>query len=339
MSETLKFVQEKCKEKGVELVYLTKFGSHLYGTDTENSDTDYKGIFVPSKEQCYLGSTSSNIDLSSGDNKEKNTKEDVDIALWSIQYFLKLVSKGETNALDLLYSPTNHSMIEYMDLRMCDVFANPDKLFDIKDCKAFVGYAIGQAKKYGIKGSRLGVIKRVYELIDRIIYNEQLDVKDLNGHKLDAYISIIKRRCYDKSFCFDKEINGVDSLVIAGKVHQGNISLGDFSRRIEREYRKYGERAKLAEENQGIDWKAISHAVRALDQMKQLIVSGYISYPLENAKHILDVKLGNQDFKVVSKYITETIEEIDSKLNDENFVGHNHKDSKFIKQLILNFYT
>jgi hypothetical protein len=27
-----------------------KFGAHLYGTATSNSDVDYKGIFMPSKE-------------------------------------------------------------------------------------------------------------------------------------------------------------------------------------------------------------------------------------------------------------------------------------------------
>jgi predicted nucleotidyltransferase len=31
------------------LLYLTKFGSHLYGTNGPNSDADYKGFYLPSK--------------------------------------------------------------------------------------------------------------------------------------------------------------------------------------------------------------------------------------------------------------------------------------------------
>lgn len=28
------------------LLFKTKFGSHLYGLDTPNSDTDYKGVVI-----------------------------------------------------------------------------------------------------------------------------------------------------------------------------------------------------------------------------------------------------------------------------------------------------
>lgn len=33
-----------------DIILLTKFGSHLYGTNTP----DYKGIFIPTKEQLLL---------------------------------------------------------------------------------------------------------------------------------------------------------------------------------------------------------------------------------------------------------------------------------------------
>jgi len=38
-----------------EIVVHMIFGSHLYGTNTPDSDTDYKGIFLPSREQVFLG--------------------------------------------------------------------------------------------------------------------------------------------------------------------------------------------------------------------------------------------------------------------------------------------
>ena len=38
----------------MNLIVKSIFGSHLYGTNTENSDTDYKGIYLPSKNDCYL---------------------------------------------------------------------------------------------------------------------------------------------------------------------------------------------------------------------------------------------------------------------------------------------
>jgi predicted nucleotidyltransferase len=155
----LKDIQKMCEEKEVTLLYLVKFGSHLYGTDTSESDVDYKGIFLPSKEQCFLQNVPKSITYSTGKNDSKNTEDDVDIQLWSLQYFLQLLSKGEINALDLCFSFTYPEVIEHKDNRMNLIFDNHKKFFNVKDCNAYISYSINQSKKYGIKGSRLGKIK------------------------------------------------------------------------------------------------------------------------------------------------------------------------------------
>jgi len=337
-------VQNICDEHGVRLIYFVKFGSHLYGTNTPNSDTDYKGIFLPSKDQLLLQNVSKSITFSTGDNN-KNTKDDIDVQLWSLHYFLKLVSKGETNALDLLFSFTYPEIIKYSDSQMSQIHNQYNKLFNIKHCKSFIGYAIGQAKKYGIKGSRLGVLKKVNDIIPEIVKglssNLQMDIKQI---KLSYVIDEIINKCFDSSYCFTKLIskNGHDpvkSLVLCGKVHQGNIKLLEFIKRINTDYLKYGKRAEEAEKNNGIDWKALSHAVRSLFQMKQLINSGYIQYPLYNANEILDIKLGKLTFKKVEKLIYDGIIEIDNKLNDENLKIFNKKDNNVIKEIILGYYN
>ena len=38
----------------MDLIVKMKFGSHLYGTDTEDSDVDYKGVFLPAKKEILL---------------------------------------------------------------------------------------------------------------------------------------------------------------------------------------------------------------------------------------------------------------------------------------------
>ena len=54
---------DKLNEKNI--IVKIKFGSHLYGTDNEKSDLDYKGIFLPSialvsKVGIRLGTDASN---------------------------------------------------------------------------------------------------------------------------------------------------------------------------------------------------------------------------------------------------------------------------------------
>ena len=50
-----------------EIIMLCRFGSHLYGTDTPTSDTDYKGIFIPTKHMILMG----NIPKSINNNQRK----------------------------------------------------------------------------------------------------------------------------------------------------------------------------------------------------------------------------------------------------------------------------
>jgi len=136
-----------------------------------------------------------------------------------------------------------------------------------------------------------------------------------------------------------KEPNKVLSLVLCGKVHQGNIGILEFVKRVEKEYTKYGKRAEEAENNKGIDWKALSHAVRALTQMKQLIETGKIQYPLSNAKYILSIKLGKKPYKEVEKLIYNGIEDVDRMLKNPNLIVKNTKNKNIIKNIILEAYN
>ena len=83
-------------------------------------------------------------------------------------------------------------------------------------------------------------------------------------------------------------------------------------------YVRYGERSHKAEQNEGIDWKAVSHAVRASDQLIELYTSGKITYPLYFAEHILNIKQGKLPYKEVSDEIEYKMEQINQLANDSN---------------------
>jgi hypothetical protein len=68
-------------------------------------------------------------------------------------------------------------------------------------------------------------------------------------------------------------------------------------------YENYGARAKLAETNEGIDWKALSHAVRVGEEALELLNTGNITFPLANAKHILEIKKGLLPYADVAEEI------------------------------------
>ena len=89
----------------METIVNMVFGSHLYGTSSPTSDRDYKGIFMPSREQILLQRVPHSINDSTKHGTDKNTPEDTDREQYSLHYFLYLACEGETVALDMLHAP------------------------------------------------------------------------------------------------------------------------------------------------------------------------------------------------------------------------------------------
>jgi hypothetical protein len=59
---------------------------------------------------------------------------------------------------------------------------------------------------------------------------------------------------------------------------------------------KFGERAEQARRNEGVDWKAVAHALRAAHQVRELLTAGTITFPRPEAALLLRVKSGAMDF-------------------------------------------
>ena len=62
------------------------FGSHLYGTNTKDSDKDFKGIELPCTEDILLGKIFRTKKLGTGNDNSKNTKDDLDYDIYSLHY-------------------------------------------------------------------------------------------------------------------------------------------------------------------------------------------------------------------------------------------------------------
>ncbi len=91
--------------RSADIIVKMIFGSHLYGTATSESDLDYKGIFLPSKEEILLGNIPKGYSYSTRATDAKNTADDTDVELYSLHYFIKLACEGQTVALDMLHAP------------------------------------------------------------------------------------------------------------------------------------------------------------------------------------------------------------------------------------------
>ena len=124
------------KEK---IIFKNLSGSYLYGTNGDNSDKDYKGVFLPELNDLILGKAPKHYTSSTGNNNEKNTSEDIDETYYSLHYFLELAAKGDTNAIDMLFAYTNKDAVIQSSKIWDEIIQNIDKIIT-KNVKAYLGY-------------------------------------------------------------------------------------------------------------------------------------------------------------------------------------------------------
>lgn len=277
------------KQEVPNLVMLTWFGSHLYGTHTIESDLDFKGIYLIPERELILGKFTKSLKFSTKkDSGEKNQANDVDIEIYSLHYFLELLAHGETVALDMIHSPSGYPYgLLYWSQLWTWIHERRSKFYT-RSMKAFVGYARKQAAKYGIKGSRIAELRVVLDLMGYHLEANPRLSQIWNDLYVGEHVHKIK-----KTGCFNV-------YQILGKQFQETVSVAYIYPILGRMLDEYGMRALAAEKNEGVDWKAMSHAVRAAHELYDIFQFGDMAFPRYDAAYLLGIKKGVMEFKTVS---------------------------------------
>jgi hypothetical protein len=313
-----------------EQVVRIKFGSHLYGTNTPTSDVDYKSVYTPDANEILLQRVVGSLQIGGKVKREgeKNLPEDVDNECFSLQRYLGLVAEGQTVAVDMLFAPEPELATDLWRR----IQANKDRLLTKKSA-AFVGYCRTQANKYGIKGSRVAAAKSALERFERLLvtngplakvgdfFSDADEVIDEHTRTLRKETTKGRTERYFE--CCNRMVGFTNTLKEAVAIY----------RRI---HENYGDRAQLAEKNEGIDWKALSHAVRVGLEAAELLNTHHVTFPLPYAPHILQIKQGLVPYDLVAQEIETLLESVEraaeaSTLRDE-------PDYQFIDELVAEVY-
>ncbi len=295
------------------LIMKCLFGSWLYGLQTPSSDKDYKGIYLPTRNGLLLGNYKRHYSESTGNDKSKNTADDIDVEIFSLPYFIELACKGETVAIDMLHAGNLVGMVDDLDNHLApiwDYLLNNRQKFYTKDMKSYIGYARKQANKYGVKGSRMGAVEEVIKAVDKLfkLFLHEVKLKDLKEDVLPINEFVRWVAMQDKSQS-GKTLNFYE---VCGRKYQDSLTLEQLYEHVVSMYNEYGDRARQAKESLGIDWKAVSHALRASYQMLGILKDGDFEYPLPQTEFLLAVKTGKLDFvKEVQPELENTIAEVE----------------------------
>jgi len=275
-------------------------GSRLYGTATAESDTDYRGIYLPTKAECLLGRVRDTIE----------DKSEEDTTYYSLQTFLRLASEGQSVAIEMLAAPPE-----------CVVASSPvwerlrttRHLFFTRNMYAFLGYAKSMAGKYSTRADRLAETEAILKLFTDGLYRpDQLDSVRLSAlwDHLPISLNAVKTT-NDRSSAADKR-----AYQVCGREIQATVTVAHAYSVIKGIHDSYGERVRAAKEGR-IDWKAFMHAFRVALQAKEIVETGDLCFPLRDAAWLRDVRMGRLDFMAegLDKRLDDLIAEVQAKLD------------------------
>jgi|SRR5579859_5709489 len=121
-------------------VFITLHGSRAYGTHTETSDFDYKGICLCPKE-FYLGQRI----FEQAELKDPNP----DTVIYELRKFAGLAGSANPNIIETLYTdPSDHIYIDDIGQELLD---NRDLFLSKRLRHSFSGYAFAQLKKMSLR--------------------------------------------------------------------------------------------------------------------------------------------------------------------------------------------
>lgn len=338
------------KEK---IIFEAIVGSKLYGTNGENSDTDIKGVFLPNIEDLILGKAPKCIQESTAKEGERNNKNDIDRTYYSLQYFLELAAKGETNAIDILFAYTNKDVVLIITPEWKYVINNIDKILT-KNINAFIGYCKSQCIKYSLKGEKLHNYKQFKEFCERHIHDidkngKKPTVKQVLINQLGDFEKYIPESDKER-IKFDRIDFGEHCYIVTSWNKESYISISDIKislndnvmdalHKIQRTIESYGKRSEIAEENNGADYKAISHCVRVLFEVEEILTKHKIDFPLKDKDFIKSIK-----YKTTALSRDDIMDWIEKKITyiENNLIESSNlpakADFKWIKECILKCY-
>lgn len=273
-------------------ILLVKAGSMMYGTDTDDSDTDYLGIFMPNDELVYGFEIMQEVDLGieSKLDSGKNAPDAVDMKLYEFRKFIKLAKDNNPNILELLFS--NEHNIVYIDDFGKHLLERYDLFVSKKAYHRFISYAVAQKKKMIIRTDKYETLEQANQY-----FSEQLKNPENNKRLL------IELKDFKLPF-----LNYKKSPAKGG---QDVMTIGDISFQLHERWfrvkRKVSERLERASSRTGLidkygyDTKFASHLIRLLLEGKELLLTGRIEFPLIDANLIRDIKLGKYDMESVIK--------------------------------------
>lgn len=271
------FTKKAVKNKILEI----RVGSHLFGTNTPDSDLDLYGLFMPFDEIVYGSYKCEQVsfDQTDKDSTGRNTKDAVDFTLCEYRKYIHLALQNNPNILNSLFvDNTNIRFINEFGERLLE----KAELFPHKGCHhRFIKYAHSQKHKMQIKVENWQDLRKGLEILENSDqYQVMSDFKDI------------------PPFTYP----GKGKHIKLGDLH---FELGIFNHRAKRMIKERLSKATNRTElftKFGFDVKYGGNLIQLMKEGIELLNTGRIEFPLSFRQDILDIKMGNYTCDEIIKW-------------------------------------
>lgn len=296
-------------------------GSRVYGTTTPDSDTDIKYVFVPSVYDIIM-QRAPNQHQTKTNNKvnQKNTKDDIDIEGFSLQFFLNLVARGQTLAIEMLFTP--EEFIIHKTPTWEFIIGNRNKLVTSK-LSSFVGYCRTQFAKYCLKSERLKAVNDVVDFLSGCNQKQKIE---------DVICQIQELTIIHKGIVIVDTQKSV--LIVCDRQAQFGLKIDSALAIYKKVQQTYGDRSIASMKNNSTDLKALYHAVRLAKEAEELISTGFLTFPRPDADLLLKIRKGEVSIDEASELIDDSLTKIEKA--SENACLPSEPNINFINDFVFN---
>ena len=324
----------------MELLFKAIVGSQAYGTNNENSDIDYKGVYISSLEDLFKIDNDDFISV----NKDESYFE--------VSKFLKLLSKANPNAIELLFTPEDCIVYKHP---LFDMILENKEIFMTKKCSdSFFKYAqtqinkaVGKDKMMNWEKSEM-VRKTPLDFIYYINPNgssvplkkwlERNNIEQVNcGLSHANNTNGIYALYHDNTGMNEYKFKGI-ILDDSTDVRLSNIPkdlepLGfvSFNKNgYSQHCKKYNQYQTWLRErneqryvdvenhNQKIDGKNMLHCVRLVDVSKEIALTGTFSVRRPNAEYLKDIRKGKYNLDTIINNVQSELGVIENLYKNSN---------------------
>lgn len=331
-------------------IFLCMAGSHAYGTNTEHSDIDRRGLFIAPPEYT-LGCLKT---------VEQVEVPGEDTVIYELAKFVKLAADCNPNLIELLF--TGEENILFMDPAFAKLREHRHLFLSKKAKFTFSGYAMSQMKRIRGHNKWLNAPQpeRAPKLLDfaqtihtngRVDSGLDFDLDDIFLVKVNAttfriyYSKMIRRNPLSSDGQNIQFVEGEEDKLatrVPDALFWGTLIVQQDTYRVQhRMWKDYWQwkknrnpaRAEL-EKKHGYDCKHAMHLIRLLKMSHEILRDGEVIVRRPDAEELLAIRDGAFDYD----QLVETAERMDAELDDlyEKSTLPHSADKEAINTLFMN---